>query len=202
MRVLIGCPSGDMRYGSMDDCKDAMVWHTKRVMPGIELGWKPRQSSVPSQNQNKVFWEALEEGADYVMLIDSDMMFPPDALIRLLNHGLSFVAGVYRFRGPPFGIAAAPLDGTRLAKTGIVSMAHVASGFILVRRDVLNAVGYPWMEEVYGNSPAELVGHDVQFCRKVREAGFDVYADMDLSARIYHLGVLPIGLEGVVYDDK
>jgi len=44
--------------------------------------------------------------------------------------------------------------------------------FCLIRRDVLEKIGYPWFQCITPNA-----GEDFYFCRKVQEAGFKIYAD-------------------------
>jgi hypothetical protein len=47
--------------------------------------------------------------------------------------------------------------------------------FCLIRRDVLEAIEPPWFE-----AGSTLSGEDFYFCRKVRAAGFQIYADLSV----------------------
>ena len=52
--------------------------------------------------RNKLAKQALKMGADYTMWFDSDMIFQPDTMIRLLEHDAPIVSGAYFRRSPPY----------------------------------------------------------------------------------------------------
>ena len=192
MKIGIGVPSGDTM---MVDTAYSILGLFGHSSASHQLSLYTARASVPSQSQNRILWDACVEGADAVMLIDSDMAFPPDALERLLEHDKHFVGAPYRVRQPPYDLAMRPITGDRRVpegQTGLVEADFIASGLTYISRDVLDAVGYPWMEEKYGAHPDELVGHDVNFCRKARQEGFQVWADFDLARRIGHIGAVQL----------
>lgn len=196
MNIVIGMPAGETIYANTYICMIELVRQT--TLAGHKLTLLVPQASVPSQNQNKIITDALADpDTGAVMLIDSDMIFPGDTILRLLAHDLPHVGAIYRIRKPPFNLAFIPLDEKPMRRdiTGLVEARHIPSGMSLIRRPVLEAVGYPWMEEEYGETFADLVGHDVNFCYKSRAKGFGAWADMDLSREVYHQAVIPIGLE-------
>jgi GT2 family glycosyltransferase len=47
--------------------------------------------------------------------------------------------------------------------------------FVMIRRDVLEAIDPPWFQYTVAGA-----GEDFAFCRKVRAAGFDIYADLSV----------------------
>jgi glycosyltransferase involved in cell wall biosynthesis len=47
--------------------------------------------------------------------------------------------------------------------------------FVMIRRDVLEAIDPPWFQYTVPGA-----GEDFAFCRKVRAAGFDIYADLSV----------------------
>lgn len=64
-------------------------------------------------------------------------------------------------------------DGT----DGLVECDGVGFGAVLVRREVLEAVGYPWFEADAATGGAE----DFDFCEKAKRAGFPVFADFAIQ---------------------
>lgn len=192
LKVAIGQPRGDMVYSLTADCKEMLILRSRRE---VELIGFPRVSSSPDDNQNAVFAAALDAGCDAVFLMDSDMIFPAHSLLTLLAHDLPVVGAVYRSRISPHHLLV-DVDGETLEcpTKGIVPVRHIPSGLMLIQRAVLEGMPYPWMEKKYGRRPADLIGHDVNFCRKANVKGFSVYADMDLSAEVYHIGAIPVGL--------
>lgn len=61
--------------------------------------------SLIYSSRNQLASKALEDGADYVLWLDSDMVFNPTTLLLLLKdieEGADFVTGVYYRRTAPF----------------------------------------------------------------------------------------------------
>ena len=61
--------------------------------------------------------DALADGFDELMWIDSDVAFHPDDVDKLRNHKLPFVCGIYAKKGPR-EVAAAVLPGTTQLQFG------------------------------------------------------------------------------------
>ena len=193
MRVAIGVPSPDWLMADMAYSLIRLHLFMKDNGQGIEIGQKSARTSVPAQSQNDLFQSALDDDCDAILLIDSDMIFPPDTLLRLLGADAHVAGAVYRMRSPPHPMAWARLDQTPGgADAGLVEADYIPSGMMLVRTDVLREMPYPWMEENYGKSTKDLIGHDPWFCRKARQLGFRILADLDLSREIRHIGAIAL----------
>jgi len=54
---------------------------------------------------------------------------------------------------------------------------------MLIKTPVLEKIGAPWFEFSY---EPERVGEDVNFCRKARKAGYNIWVDPTIQVR--HLG--------------
>src|SRR5438105_390931 len=54
--------------------------------------------------RNKGNMIALERGCSHVMHLDSDVIPPRDAILRLLKHKLPIVSGLYCRRSPPHAV--------------------------------------------------------------------------------------------------
>lgn len=147
---------------------------------------------------------ALAQESDFVLFLDSDMRFPKDTLIQLLQHNEPIVGINYSTRGmPPHFVAVKEVgwddedDAVRCKtdqeSTGLEEVEAIGFGAVLIRTDVLLSLPnprengpwfwYEWREEL-GNQ----VGEDVYFCQLAREAGFPIYVDHDLSRRCAHIG--------------
>lgn len=61
---------------------------------------------------------------------------------------------------------------------GLVKASAVGDGCLLIKRKVIEALSDPWWE--YGETFTDVCDHDVVFSRKVTEAGFGLYCDLDL----------------------
>jgi hypothetical protein len=148
--------------------------------------------------------ESLEQGADFILWLDSDMRFPRTLLWELMLHEVPMVGVNYSTRKVPCEFVALKQLGTdgREPKrcvtlpesTGLERVEAVGFGAVLTRRDVFEGLHSPtgpkgpwfwfkWLPEVQ-----QQMGEDVYFCELVREAGFDIFVDHDLSKKIAHIG--------------
>jgi GT2 family glycosyltransferase/glycosyltransferase involved in cell wall biosynthesis len=147
---------------------------------------------------------ALERGADHVLLVNSDVIVPPDCVERLercleaqragiagpvvlarsepgwvASLGMSYAPRTGRMRHR--GVGARLKDGAR-AESGPVDA--VSGCLMLIRREVFDAIGL--LDEDFFFSFEEL-----DFCLKARRAGFATV--LDGSAVAYHEGGRSIG---------
>lgn len=155
----------------------------------------------------------LKQGADYSLWLDSDMRFPKDALARLLMHERPIVGCNYAMRGAPtnyVGIKRIPhkddRDGERLLTTekkeGLEPCEALGFGCILIRSDVFLSLPDPrdmgpWFNFRWDPDIQQVVGEDVFFAQLVKEAGWEILCDHDLSKRITHLGEFDYRLDQV-----
>ena len=138
---------------------------------------------------------ALARGADYVWLVNSDVLVPPDCLGRLLaalgaRPDVSVVAPVVRSRAWPARVLSAGLDydvrtGRMRERTrpgpapGIEPVSAVSGCAMLVRRAVFERIGLLPDEYFFSFE-------DVAFCQRARRAGFGVAVVTD--AAVFHEG--------------
>lgn len=149
--------------------------------------------------------------ATHLFFMDSDMVFPDEALRRLLSRDLDIVGGVYFARTETpvphvynfqrtdeqgrtwyaslAGVAAEYLKNHpehHAAATAAVlpdsddaltKCDALATGCMLIKRRVFDAIPQPWFE----NWPGSQGGEDFNFCGKARAAGFEVWADWSVQ---------------------
>ena len=157
--------------------------------------------------------EAVADGADYMLWLDSDMRFPKDALVALLNREKAMIGINYSTRNiPPRFVAIKQRtefdDGGVLVPgevcptwedtTGVEGVDAVGFGLVLMRMNIIDEMPtdkpfffYEWSPET-----GKLhVGEDVWFCALVKEAGHEIFVDHDLSHRCAHTGSIEYKLE-------
>lgn len=152
--------------------------------------------SILPDVRTRLVAKAVEWGATHILWIDSDMTFPPDALIRLYNHGKHVVGVNYVTKDvAPRPIAYVETDDeigplyTREDSTGLVSVKHTGMGLMLTTVAAFDAISLPYfLFEPAGRQKVAFKGEDVYFCAKLREAGIPVYADQDISKQVGHIG--------------
>jgi hypothetical protein len=95
------------------------------------------------QARNEMTAQALADGYDETLWIDSDISFEPQAVDRLRSHDLPIVCGIYA-RKRMRALACHTLPGTeRLvfgAEGGLTEILYAGAGFLLVRREVYAAM--------------------------------------------------------------
>ena len=127
------------------------------------------------------------------------MRFPRDALVRLLSREQDIVGVNYVTRQPPMHYVALKstitADGpgeylaTRADSTGLEEAEAIGFGMVLIHGSVWSKIGPgPWFMFDYDKDLDLLIGEDVYFCRRAREAGFKVMVDHDLSHEVRHIG--------------
>ncbi len=143
----------------------------------------------------------LDNGFDYVFFLDSDVIPPNDAVLRLLNHNTPIVSGMYCRRSPPHGVPVAIKDGKWLTelpgpgRSPLVEVEVVGAGCLLVHRSVFETMppsraGKAWFDwrvdspELFPQG--EAMSEDFTWCLNARKAGYKVL--LDTSIRCRHVG--------------
>lgn len=181
--VIIGLPCGDMLHSEMANC----LWGVGRATRNSRQGVAIAHSSIVANARNSCVAAAQDAKADYLMFIDSDMVFPPDTIDRLMAHDKDIVGGTYVRRGPPFDNLGKSIDPDQDKKSGLVEMSHIPTGMLLIKMSVFNKLPKPYFRYGVEESLGIINGEDMTFCRMVREAGFRIYCDIDLSMELRHI---------------
>jgi GT2 family glycosyltransferase len=71
----------------------------------------------------------------------------------------------------------------------------VGAGFVIVRRDVWEAIDGHWFD--YEHYNGRQLGEDVAFCHKVADAGFEIL--LDPRVRLAHLKVMEVHPDSLTY---
>ena len=134
--------------------------------------------------RNKLAKRAIEMGADYTMWFDSDMIFQPDTMLKLLEHKDEggIISGVYFRRSPPYTPVVFAKCNVRERSwadleempTELSEVEGVGFGCVLVGTDVLMSIAskqWRWFEPLKG------FGEDLSFCWRARECGYKILLD-------------------------
>lgn len=129
-------------------------------------------------NRDTCVRQAKEAGCSHLLFVDSDVMFGPESIVKLMKHiegGLDIVAGRYNKK-------IYPAQSTVKEDIKVLSeVEFVPTGFLLVNMEVYNKIGKPYFSFENG---AE--SEDYYFCMKAKKNGFKVYCDPTIE--IAHLG--------------
>lgn len=122
----------------------------------------------------------------HLCFIDSDMVPPPDALARLLAHGVDVASGLYFVRRWPYPPALSRRRRPDLPpswlmdypKNSLIEVDACGAGFLMVRRGVFEALpSGSWWDRISDPERNMTYSEDMSFCLRAAGAGFRVHAD-------------------------
>jgi len=190
-RVLIAVPTRDMTAAAISGRLALLLVDLARrpESPAIEI--------VPGypvdRVRNLICARFLESDADYLLMIDDDVV-PPATILDMARRDKDVVAGLcyafvpflgyYSVAYPPGGEDGARAQrlgiGRDLEFRGLLEVELVGSACMLVHRRVLEALDPPYFKMELDDDRLHIEdSEDFTFCRKVREAGFSIWLDTD-----------------------
>ena len=158
--------------------------------------------SLIYKSRNDLADMAIQAGADYVLWLDSDVIFPSTLMVDLMAdmEGRDMVTGIYHMRRPPFkpviwkklrqGIVPADNeneDWDDYPKDGIFEIDGCGFGCVMMRASMLQPIVDRYHDLF---SPLPGYGEDLSFCVRAKSCGFKIHADPKLQ--IGHKGSLII----------
>jgi hypothetical protein len=182
-------------------------------------------SSMLTEGRHRLVAEALVWEADYMLWLDADHVFPHDTFVRLWAHNLPVVGCNYSRRCTPTAPTAAYYDGDGPAKQlyttkekaeagEVEPCAHMGFGVCLMNMSIFDRLQDHADTNGDGNflplfkfEPTEdkigMIGEDVFFFRKLKEAGIVPFIDHGLSWEVGHLSdVIMTNAHAVAHRDK
>lgn len=125
---------------------------------------------------------------DWTMWFDSDMTFPPNALLRLMVHDKDIIGATYVRRDFPHDLLGHPKGENRLPEKGIAEWDSLPTGVLLVRRAVYDGFKPPIFRLFDNERTGQTFGEDHFFCYRAKELGYSIWVESDLSREIGHVG--------------
>ena len=154
--------------------------------------------------RNKIAQAAIDEGADYVLMVDNDVVLPEDTLVNMLDDLKDVCLGYYAhrdadniYRGRTSVCKLYQPDGTKyfnypldseytaeelreLRDTGVTKLQIHGGGMgcAFINTNIFRSIQYPWYDWV--NYPGEkrgMLSEDLYFCELCRKARIQIYTD-------------------------
>lgn len=190
-KVFIAVPSMDTLPALF--CQSlALLQRAGDTKIGFEVG------SLVYNARNNLARQAIREEADWVLWLDSDMVFGPDLLQRMMKvcteNDIEFLTALCFRRKPPY----TPCLFDRLEKvekgasyTALLSVPEGrfkvgGCGFagVLMSTQVILDVGAKFNGRMF--DPLDGFGEDVSFCWRARQCGYEIWCDS--SIEMGHVG--------------
>lgn len=163
-----------------------------------EVAWMWSVSHYPEMGRNAIIQQVLEQEptVTHLFFVDTDTVPPIDALKKMLDLNQGFVSGMtpmistkqhlwnVKHKGSEQWI-----DRDAEIPAQPFKAEYVGGSCLLVRRDVLEAIGWPWFKTIFKQMDSNLVakekGEDMFICDRARECGFDLWVHPDVKCSHY-----------------
>lgn len=205
MKLKVGVPFAkhgritDATLRSLDALKQCTDFEIDIVVQQGSNVPRARNAMINSEKSNLV--SQTLSGFDYFLCVDADTGFTVDHVKQLLAHELDIVSGAYLHKHDASRIVAGwfkPVEGISLMQdrvspdqTGLLEVDWVGAGFLLLKREAIESLPYPWftcLEINYESTDgpcAQVVSDDLGFCMKARQNGARIMLDAD--CRVDHV---------------
>jgi hypothetical protein len=119
---------------------------------------------------------------DYIMWIDSDMVFNPEHFEKLLKAKKEVITGLYRIENTNL-LGCFDTNNKRIDvdyiknNSGVIEVSFSAMGFMLIKRGVYERMPFPYFS-VPGESG--MLSETLSFCHNLSKANIPIYAHLDV----------------------
>ena len=197
IKLSILVPTRDMVHSQFAFSLTQLVKTTSEA--GIDTYVFFDSSTILLNQREKLIEQAKEIKSDYVLWLDSDMVFPSTTALRLLNHKKDIVGCNYMKRSLPLKTVAytdvtdwdtwVPLT----PQNELVKVEGVGMGCLLMKTSIFKKLEKPYFEFVYKEKTKDWYGEDFNLLEKLRNQKYEVFIDTVLSMDIKHLGIYAFG---------
>lgn len=136
----------------------------------------------------------------HIFFLDSDVVLPPFALVRMLRRDADIMTGVYTMKVPPYVplIIKRPKNAEGIRKYNfytqltqellnkIIPIDATGAGCLLIKKEVLLKMGPPWFQVTPQEFGLSAIGEDLFFFDRAIDMGYEVL--MDTSIQCDHIG--------------
>lgn len=179
MNILIAIPS-------MDYCPVGFAQSLASLNKVGDCKISFHVGSLIYDARNKLSKQAILMEADYVMWFDSDMIFAPDTLEKMVEHmkDKDIVSGLYFRRSAPYSpvlFSKLDFDGNVKKWEGYDNYPNetfevegIGFGCVMMKTSVLVDMA---CEFVNWFEPMDGFGEDLAFCRRAKKLGYRIWCD-------------------------
>ena len=129
---------------------------------------------------------------DYIMFIDSDVIFKPEDLKNLLEMNVDICSGAYLMNGGTHYPIVEHFDNSYFLSNGTFKfisceelkqyktpfdVEYCGMGFMLIKKNVIEQLTYPWFYANmfnFNDTVKEFTSEDVSFCMSLKKKNFKI----------------------------
>lgn len=152
-----------------------------------------QMGSLVYTSRNELARKAIKNDMDYVLWLDSDMVFDPDLLERMFktlqDNNLDMLTGLYFRRTQPYTpvlfdklkpkkVGWEWTDFEQIPETGLFEVGGCGFGCVLMSTEVLMSVQG---KHRYLFHPMNNGGEDLSFCWRARDCGYKIMCDPEIT---------------------
>jgi len=195
-----------------------MIYTNKTIAIGVPttglLHWRFAADFMALQlpTDTKVFWQnrtmidtarnslvekvLQDKEITHLLMIDDDMTFESDMLIKMLEHDVDIIGALAfkrtdDFRPCVYKLKEGTNDHFSVLPTAFQEVDIVGTGGMLIKRHVLEKIKAPHFETWYAKDGTNKHWSvDFDFCMKATKAGFKIHVDP--AIRMGHIGESPV----------
>ena len=197
--IMIATPAYS---GKVDICYSLSFANTFHLLQSYNIKVTPclcSSGSLLVAERNRILQEFSSSSCSHLLMVDSDLGWPAEAVLAMIESEKDFIAGVYPARRSANEFLFRPVlndNNTIVQENHLLKMNYIPAGFILLSKNALNKMQNKFPELYYepknkdvDNPKAgyclfdtevfegEFWGEDFVFCRRAREAGIDIWVD-------------------------
>lgn len=169
------------------------------TMNGIDTHVFMDASTVLLSQRERLAEMAIDLDSEYMLWLDSDIVFPATTAVRLLAHNKDIVAGNYVKRQPPFkGVAYEKIGDWQNPlsfdiQDNLVKIEGIGLGCVLMKTKLFLDLPKPWFEFQYNADTNDVLGEDMVLWQKLLKKNYEIFVDTQLSQELRHLGTYGFG---------
>ena len=203
MKIIFCIPGKEFSNNFLMAWSELMIWCMENK---IQFMISNNYSPVVYYARNKCLGGDVRKGIkqkpfdeklsyDYIMWIDSDIIFNVEQLKKLIESGKDIVSGLYKMSDNKHYATVKDMDDEFFKKNGyypflkeedikgkeLMEVDYTGFGWMLIKKGVFESLDYPWFRplwtkfEMKDKIIEDFSSEDVGFCKLIREKGYKIY---------------------------
>ena len=194
-RTVFGIPcTNNINYKFGVNISNACLYLVEK---GYSIDVIYKEGSLIPKQRNFIAQKCLWRGDD-LLFIDSDILFDPEEINKLIQSDKDIIGGIYKARRKPYKMEVYYCkedDEENLINYRIEDIPKenficdgIGAGFFYIKHRVLKKMysydfvmkyGHPF--SMYNLKNGSQLGEDLSFCLRAKKAGFDVWCNPDVN---------------------